>query len=168
MNGGVSHMETFDPKPMLTKYAGKTISETPYANVLDPKKLAVERVALPIGARANTLFPLQDGFRKYGESGIEVCNNFPRIGANVDKLAIVRSMWTTDSNHGAQTQFHSGRHFKDGSFPTLDAHKAERYPQDKALAARVASYELAYRMQMSVPDVIDFSKETPATKKLYG
>jgi hypothetical protein len=244
MNGGVSHMETFDPKPMLTKYAGKTISETPYADVLDPKKLAVERVALPIGARANTLFPLQDGFRKYGESGIEVCNNFPRIGANVDKLAIVRSMWTTDSNHGAQTQFHSGRHFKDGSFPTLgawvhyglgtlnenlpqfisigtrpywnlrdgfylgqnhdavplrvdpkapldyctperafspdarsigidlsrqlNAHKAERYPQDKALAARVASYELAYRMQMSVPDVIDFSKETLATKKLYG
>src|SRR5919109_4473006 len=29
MNGGVSHMETFDPKPMLTKYAGKSIAETP-------------------------------------------------------------------------------------------------------------------------------------------
>jgi hypothetical protein len=244
MNGGVSHMETFDPKPMLTKYAGKTISETPYADVLSPEKLKIERVALPIGARANMLFPLQDGFRKYGESGIEVCNNFPRIGANVDKLAIVRSMWTTDSNHGAQTQFHSGRHFKDGSFPTLgawvhyglgtlnenlpqfisigtrpywnlrdglylgqnhdavplrvdpkapldyctperafssdarsiginfsrrlNALKEERYPKDKALSARVASYELAYRMQMSVPEVIDFSKETAATKKLYG
>ena len=30
MNGGVSHMESFDPKPMLTKYAGKTIAETPF------------------------------------------------------------------------------------------------------------------------------------------
>src|SRR6188768_3838045 len=76
MNGGVSHMESFDPKPMLTKYAGKTINETPYADVLSPEKLNIERVALPIGARANTLYPLQDNFRKYGESGIEVCNNF--------------------------------------------------------------------------------------------
>ena len=39
----------------------------------------------------------------------------------MDKLAIVRSMWTTDSNHGAQTQFHSGRHNNDGEFPTLGA-----------------------------------------------
>src|SRR5438045_9793630 len=30
MNGGVSHMETFDPKPMLTKFAGKTIADTPF------------------------------------------------------------------------------------------------------------------------------------------
>ena len=59
--------------------------------------------------------------RKYGESGIEVSDYFPRIGANVDQLAIVRSMWTTDSNHGAQTQFHSGRHMNDGQFPTLGA-----------------------------------------------
>lgn len=35
MNGGVSHMESFDPKPMLTKYAGKTIAETPFAEVQD-------------------------------------------------------------------------------------------------------------------------------------
>ena len=40
MNGGVSHMESFDPKPVLTKYGGKTISETPFAAVQDPKKLA--------------------------------------------------------------------------------------------------------------------------------
>src|SRR5215475_3704072 len=39
MNGGVSHMETFDPKPMLTKYAGKTIAETPYKDTQDPEKL---------------------------------------------------------------------------------------------------------------------------------
>src|SRR4051812_36265480 len=246
MNGGCSHVESFDPKPMLNKYAGKTIAETPFADVLNPKKLAIERVVSPDanGTMHMTLYPMQTGYRKYGESGIEVSDYFPRIGANVDKLAIVRSMWTTDSNHGAQTQFHSGRHFKDGSFPTLgawvhyglgtlnenlpqfisigtrpywnlrdglylgqnhdavplrvdpkapldyctperafasdarsvgidlsrrlNAHKQERYPKDKALAARVASYELAYRMQMSVPDVIDFSKETPATKKLYG
>ena len=39
MRGGVSHMESFDPKPALDRYAGKTISETPYAYVQDPERL---------------------------------------------------------------------------------------------------------------------------------
>lgn len=123
MNGGVSHMESFDPKPMLTKYAGKTIAETPFADAQDPKKLAIERLVVPDGNgnQRNTLYPLQVGFRKYGESGIEVSDWFPHVAKQVDKLAIVRSMWTTDSNHGAQTQFHSGRHQNDGDFPTLGA-----------------------------------------------
>src|SRR5947208_2100020 len=38
-----------------------------------------------------------------------------------DGIAVVRSMYTTDDNHGAQTQFHSGRHMLDGEFPTLGA-----------------------------------------------
>ncbi len=246
MNGGVSHMESFDPKPMLTKYAGKTISETPYADTQDPKKLAIERLVVPDanGNQRNKLYPLQIGFKKHGESGIEISDWFPHIAKQVDKLALVRSMWTTDSNHGAQTQFHSGRHQNDGSFPTLgawvhyglgslndnlpqfisigkreywnkrDGHylgpshdavplkidpknplsfgqpgrpfsqesqsigqnllkqlnnlRSEDYPNDPTLEARIASYELAYRMQKSVPDVVDFSKETAATKSLYG
>jgi hypothetical protein len=246
MNGGVSHMESFDPKPMLNKYAGKTIAETPYADTQDPKKLAIERLVVPDanGNQRNELYPLQIGFRKHGESGIEVCDWFPHIARNVDRLAVVRSMWTTDSNHGAQTQFHSGRHMNDGEFPTLGAwvhyglgslndnlpqfisigsreywnkrdgfylgpaHDAvplridpanpldfsqpERpfsaesqavgadlirelnmlrgveYPHDSALAARIDSYELAFRMQRSVPEVMDFSQETAATKAMYG
>src|SRR3954465_7292820 len=40
MNGGVRHVETFAPKPMLTKYAGKSIAETPFKDTQDPKKLA--------------------------------------------------------------------------------------------------------------------------------
>src|SRR5262245_33271964 len=123
MNGGVSHMESFDPKPMLNKYAGKTIAETPFADTLDPKKLAIERLVSKDanGNPQKVLYPMQNGFRKYGQSGVEVSDYFPRIGQNVDRLAIVRSMWTTDSNHGAQTQFHSGRHMNDGEFPTLGA-----------------------------------------------
>jgi uncharacterized protein (DUF1501 family) len=46
--------------------------------------------------------------------------------------------------------------------------RAEEYPGDSALAARIASYELAYRMQASVPEVLDFAKETEETKALYG
>ncbi|HXI51863.1 MAG TPA: DUF1501 domain-containing protein, partial [Candidatus Saccharimonadales bacterium] len=246
MNGGVSHLESLDPKPMLTRYGGKTIAETPFAAVQDPRKLAIERLVVPDanGNQRNTLYPLQVGFRKHGRSGIEVSDWFPHLGRSVDRLAIVRSMWTTDSNHGAQTQFHSGRNMLDGDFPTLgawvhyglgslndnlpqfisigtreywnkkDGHylgpahdavplridpanpldfgrserpmsapaqKASRdllhnlhalrgveYPDDPALAARVASYELAFRMQMSVPEALDFSRETAETRALYG
>ncbi|MFN9040024.1 MAG: DUF1501 domain-containing protein, partial [Planctomyces sp.] len=44
----------------------------------------------------------------------------------------------------------------------------QQYPQDAALAARVASYELAFRMQQSIPEIVDFSQETAATQALYG
>jgi hypothetical protein len=246
MNGGVSHVESFDPKPMLTKYAGKTIAETPFADAQNPKKLAIERLVVPDanGNQRNTLYPLQTGFKKHGRSGIEVSDWFPHIARNADRLAVVRSLWTTDSNHGAQTQFHSGRNMLDGEFPTLgawvhyglgslndnlpqfisigtreywnkkDGHylgpahdavplridpknpldfgqperpfsedaqsvgrdlvrelnalRGVEYPNDPALAARVASYELAFRMQQSVPEVLDYSKESERTKALYG
>lgn len=246
MNGGVSHMESFDPKPMLTKYAGKTIKETPYADVQDPAKLALERLAVPDanGNQRNELYPLQVGYRPHGQSGLEISDWFPHIAKHADELAIVRSMWTTDSNHGAQTQFHSGRHMNDGSYPNLgawvhyglsslndelpqyislgnreywnrrDGHylgpahdavplrvdphnpldfaqplagtsmagrqigidllrdlhqqRSAESPDDAALAARVAAYELAFRMQRSVPEVMDFADETEATRQLYG
>src|SRR5437762_8391072 len=78
MNGGVSHLESFDPKPMVTKYAGKTIAETPFKDVQDPKKLAIERVVVPDanGNQRNTLFALQSSFRKHGESGLEISDWF--------------------------------------------------------------------------------------------
>ena len=246
MNGGVSHVESFDPKPMLNVHGGKTIAQTPFAHVQDPKRLAIERLVVPDanGNQRNTLYPLQVGFRRHGKSGVEVSDWFPHVARQADRIAFVRSMWTTDSNHGAQTQFHSGRHQNDGDFPTLgawvhyglgslnenlpqfisigtreywnkrDGHylgpahdavplridpanpldfgrhegswtaadrrtgldlartlnglRGVEYPGDPAIAARLASYDLAYRMQMSVPDVVDFSRETAETKALYG
>ena len=120
MNGGVSHAESFDPKPEMTKYAGKSISETPYANTQDPARLNRREVAFNVELRQK-IYPLQVGFRKYGECGIELSDWVPHMGSCIDDIAIVRSMWTTDDNHGAQTQFHSGRHTLDGEFPTLGA-----------------------------------------------
>lgn len=247
MNGGVSHLETFDPKPELDKYAGKTISETPYKSVQDPEKLALARVTVindANGQQRNVLYPTQIGFKKYGDAGIDVSDWLPNVATCVDDLAIIRSLYTTDDNHGAQTQFHSGRHNLDGEFPTLGAwvhyglgslsdevpqfismgkreywnnrdgfylgpahdavpirvdpdkpldyakpqadrtmqeqqvafHLVDRlnsirggqYPEDEALAARMKSYELAFRMQTSVPDVLRFSEETEETRRLYG
>ncbi len=251
MVGGTSHLESFDPKPVLNQYAGKTYRETPYAGALD-SPLVKENLRELIQGLHNphtTLFPLQVGYRKRGESGIEVSDWFPHVGDCVDDLAVVRSMWTTDNNHGAQLQFHTGRHVLEGPFPTigswvhyglgslnddlpqfvvlgnpladccggmgghggsylgpshdgvqieinpadplpfaspgkgvyreeqkgefalvdrLDRLSAAQHPDDAALKARIKSYELAFRMQMAVPEVLKFSDESPAIQRLYG
>jgi hypothetical protein len=124
MRGGVSHMESFDPKPMLTKYAGKTIGETPYKGVQAPEKLKNVRVVVvndANGQQRNVIFPLQVGSQRYGQCGVEISDWFPHIGSCADDIAFIRSMWTTDDNHGAQVQFHSGRHMLDPHEPTLGA-----------------------------------------------
>ena len=252
MLGGTSHMESFDPKPALNKYAGKTLRETPYGkeilespfyrkNVRD--FAGVPRALLP------KVYPLQIGYRKRGQSGIEISDWWPHLSQCADDLAVVRSIWTTDNDHAAQLQFHTGRHIFDGFFPSIGAwvhyglgslndnlpkfvvlgqgpneccggngaHSGSylgpehdgipmnisptnplpfgtpgskvfikerreqldlleklngvagvRYPDDPVMRARIKAYELAYRMQMSVPDVMALNRETAATNKMYG
>jgi hypothetical protein len=119
--GGMSQMETFDPKPELTKYSGKTFTDTPYKEVLDSPflKKNLREVIDGLHHVQPKIYELQVGYRKWGQSGIEISDWWPHTAACVDDLAIVRSMWTTDNNHGAQLQFHTGRHALEGSFPTI-------------------------------------------------
>ncbi len=252
MIGGTSHVESFDPKPALNRYAGKTIAETPYADALKNKLSGNLRVLLqdqPELHIRRSLYPLQVGYRKRGECGIEISDWWPHLGSCIDQLAVIRSMWTTDNDHGAQLQFHTGRHMLEGQFPTIgswvhyglgalsddlpsfvvigspiadccgglgghgasylgpehdgiqlsvDANSplpfatpardvfreeqagefellgrlnrlsAARYPDDSALRARIKSYELAFRMQTAVPEVMQFAGEPAATQRLYG
>jgi hypothetical protein len=252
MIGGTSHLESFDPKPALNRYAGKTIAETPFADVLKNKLTGNLRELLqdkPELHVRRTLYPLQVGFQKRGQSGIEISEWWPHLGSCVDQIAIIRSMWTTDNDHGAQLQFHTGRHMLEGPFPTIgswvhyglgslnddlprfvvlgspiadccggmgghgasylgpehdgiqlsvdpknplpfatpakDVFREEqagefellgrlnrlsalKYPDDAALRARIRSYELAFRMQTAVPDVVNLHGESPATERLYG
>jgi hypothetical protein len=195
------------------------------------------------------IYPMQVGFQKSGRSGIEVSDWWPHVAGCIDDLAVVRSMWTTDNDHGAQLQFHTGRHVAEGPFPTIgswihyglgslnddlpsfvvlgapladccggmsghgasylgpdhdgvrldvdpkaplpfamptrDVFREEqadelellgrlnhlaavKYPDDPGLRARIKSYELAARMQTSVPEVVGFTAESPATQALYG
>jgi len=116
MIGGVSHLESFDPKPALNKYAGTSIGETPFKSVLDRKFLDENiRTAAPDMRKIlSKLYPMQIGYSKRGESGIEVSEWWPHVGGCVDDLAIIRSMWTNDIDHGAQLQFHTGRNRLDG------------------------------------------------------
>lgn len=82
MNGGPSHLDTFDPKPILERYAGKEL----------PFNLPTER---PTGAA----FPSPFKFKKYGQSGIEVSELFPHVAASIDDLAVIRSMHADVPNH---------------------------------------------------------------------
>jgi hypothetical protein len=106
MVGGTSHMESFDPKPELTRHAGKTIAQSPYKSTLDSPfvKQNVREVVAGLHKVHPTIYPLQTGFRKHGESGLEVSDWWPHVGSCADDLAVVRSFWTTDNNHGAQLQ----------------------------------------------------------------
>src|ERR1700722_6716093 len=70
--GGVSHVESFDPKPALDRYAGQSIEATPYKDVLNPSKLKDLVSANPQHGGRKILMGLNTGFRKYGESGLEV------------------------------------------------------------------------------------------------
>lgn len=252
MLGGTSHLESFDPKPALNQHAGKTFEETPFneaivkspfyrANVRD--FAGVPRDLMP------KVYPLQIGYAPRGQSGIEVSDWWPHLSSHIDDIAVVRSMWTTDNDHAAQLQFHTGRHIFDGFFPSIGswihyglgtlnddlpqfvvlgggpgdccggvgAHSASylgpehsgvplridpsnplpfgspgatvtreerqdqmqllqelntlagvEYPHDAALRARIKAYELAFRMQMAVPGIVDFAQETERTQHLYG
>jgi len=251
MLGGVSHVESFDPKPVLSQYAGKQLSATPYRDVLSNprnKENLKAFVASPHNIRL-TLYPLQTGFKERGKNGVQVSDWFPHMGDLMHEVSLVRSMWTTDNDHGAILQFHTGRHIFEGYLPTLGSWvhyglgslnenlpsfvalgeppsdccggngthgsgylgpehagvvlgtnpenplpfvspgpgvspeeqrrefaflsklnglSSVEYPADPALRARIKSYELAFRMQMAVPDAIRFKDELPETQKLYG
>ncbi len=122
MIGGTSHVESFDPKPELNKYGGKSLTETPHKDALTNPLVKNVRIPIPNDANGHirqTLYPLQVGYRKRGQSGIEVSDWWPQVGDCIDDIAVVRSMWTTDNNHGAQLQFHTGRHSLEGAFPTI-------------------------------------------------
>ena len=249
LSGGVSHLETFDPKPLLNRYAGKTYDETTLPN---PQKLPLyrERSRSVVGFDrevVSQIMPLQTGFRRFGTVGCEVSDWLPHLAGVVDDLCVVRSMYTTDNDHGAEFQFHTGRHFLDEQQPTIgswvsyglgslnenlpqfvflgeykdprvkkdfEAHylgpqhsavelsldprnplpfgrraegvsaevqrnefslihelnqvTASEYPDDEALAARIRSYELAYRMQMSAPEALNWTEEPESVQRLYG
>lgn len=83
MNGGPSHVDTFDPKPSLQKYAGQSL---PMPN------LATER-------KTGAAFPSPYKFQKYGQSGIEVSEIFSHTAQHIDDIAVIRSMHADVPNH---------------------------------------------------------------------
>jgi hypothetical protein len=235
MHGGVSHVDTWDPKPELTRYSGQTL---PASFV---KGLKTSRIDFTKALARGSAWP----FRKRGQSGLEISDLFPHMASHADNLALVRSCHGDAFDHapamylhGTGSQFpgrpslgawvvyglgsenqnlpafvvmtdgamkcgpqgygagflpavYQGTMFRGGKSPVLDLatpegisqqtqratldlvadldreHLRER-PFDTDLEARLESYELAFRMQSEAPEAVDISKESEATKKLYG
>ena len=181
MNGGPSQVDTFDPKPELTKYDGKKI----------PLELKTER---PTGMAMKSPF----SFKKYGESGLEVSEIFSKVGeACADELCVIRSMRADVPNHepslllmncgdsrlprpsvGSWVTYGLGTENQNlpgfvsmcpGGYPISRTQKhAEERGRDQELEARLESFELAYRMQLEATDAFDVSKEPKYIREMYG
>jgi Protein of unknown function (DUF1501) len=233
MNGAPSHIDTFDPKPVLTKYNG-----TPYEG-----KLTVGSNGRPVGYLMQSPFE----FRRYGQSGLEISSLFPHTSRFADDLCVIRSMHTDTAAHasgclqmntgnvligkpslgswlnyglgtmneslpgfvvmidprggpigsasnwtaGYMPAAYQGTMFRSGEAPLLDLATPEGvtsrtqrdaldllndlngehlrlHPDESELAARINSYELAYRMQTSAAEVVDLGRESEKTRERYG
>jgi len=232
MYGGVSHVDTFDPKPDLTRNHGKPMNKG--------------KVDVFFGNPGN-LMASPYKFKKHGQCGTEVSELYPHLAQRVDDLCLIRSVYTTSNNHSpAIFQMNSGNMrpgnpslgswvtyglgsenenlpayivmydwrggpiggapnwssgfmpaafqgtpFRSGNVPIVDLNppkwvdphlqRAEvdliqkmnqEHQESRAgnsdLDARIAAYELAFQMQTNAPEAVDISKESEATKKLYG
>jgi hypothetical protein len=227
MCGGVSHIDTFDPKD--NKWAGTLMDAIGFGDNLAPMRRPV--------------IPCLRTFTRHGQSGTPVSDWFPHVGRVIDDIAVVRSMWCHESNHFPAVietcTGHRGRIFDHPSFGSWIAYalgsanrnlptfvnigrpsspvqltggylgasvaatpfqsgpapipnlnppqgtSAERQRQMEALerlneefrqqyalnsdiAARARAYELAARMQLAAPEVVDFSREPRHVQALYG
>jgi hypothetical protein len=228
MCGGVSHIDTFDPKD--NKFAGKLIDAVGFGdNNAQMKRPVIE---------------CHRKFTRYGESGIPVSDWFPHVGSMIDNIAVVRSFWCQEGNHFPAvietTTGHRGRQidhptlgswvnyalgsanenlpafinigrpsspvqltggylgamvaatpFQQGDTPIpnlkppatssttertrqlqtlheLNQEFRDQYAINSNIAARAKAYELAARMQVAAPPLVDFSNETADIKELYG
>ena len=230
MDGGVSQVDTFDPKPRLTREDGK-----PFGLRMEPTQFEDN------GATLGSPW----AFRPRGQSGLPVSELFPQVGSRADDLCVIRSMVSRFSEHNAANYFlHSGSGMagrpsmgawttyglgtENGDLPgyvvldgglipsggvdcfgpgflpashqasllrndlpalaniqpletapglqrdkltsvrALDAAALTRLGSHDALEAAIANAELAYRMQMSVPEATSIAGESEATRRLYG
>ncbi len=233
MAGGPSHLETFDPKPLLTKLDGQPRP----AEFGDAKYQFIRRDARLLGSRQT--------FRKCGRSGTEVSDLFPHLARCIDDIAVIRSChgdmvvhsaaqyelftgrvvpgfpsmgaWViyglgSESQslpsyvvmpdpHGAleagqpmyangflpavyqPTMFRSGpRPIRNLDLPggvsrvrraetvrlIRELNQATLDPADDEFAARISTYDLAFKMQTEAPEVFALSGETRETLDLYG
>jgi hypothetical protein len=236
MHGGVSHVDTFDPKPALTRHTGQQLSAE-LARTIKTSFIHDPTKAILRGSPWT--------FHPGGNCGTPVSDLFPRVRERMDDIAVVRSCFGDVFDHapaiylrnsgsqfpgrpclgswvvyglGTENQnlpsfvvmsdgstksgppaysagflpaVYQGTVFRSGDDPILYLHNPEGIsretqretlsfigkldqmhraarPGDSTLEARIASYELAFRMQTAAPEAVDFAKESPATRKLYG
>ncbi|WP_417747406.1 DUF1501 domain-containing protein [Rosistilla oblonga] len=95
MSGGPGHMDTFDPKPLLSKMDGEYV----------PDSIAATVPNIPRAGVGSKLMASPFGFKKYGESGIEVSELLPHTAKHVDDLCVIRSLNHRIPVHGPGENF---------------------------------------------------------------
>ena len=228
MDGGVSQVDSFDPKPRLDKEHGKKPTFKTDATVFNAK---------------GNLMASPWKFKRYGESGIPVSDLFPHVGTCADHLCVIRSMTAFSANHpnavygihtghpllgwpsmGAWVSFGLGSanenlpsfvalhggitpnggvpNFGSGFLPSnhsgsvlepgrpmrnirrrepietqrrklrrlseIDGDLLGRLGHAPQVESAIRNHELAFRMQMRVPEAMDLAGESAATKRMYG
>ncbi|MBM3759945.1 MAG: DUF1501 domain-containing protein [Acidobacteria bacterium] len=237
--GGPSHLETFDSKPKLAAMHGKPM----------PDSFTKGQQIAQLQGKPLICYGPQQNFARFGKSGQEICELFPKIGSVADDICIVKSMWTEQINHdpahtimntgsiitgrpsmgswiayglgaetedlpgfvvmmssgrGGQNQPIAARQWSAGMLPSkfqgvkfnsvgdpvlyvrnppgvtrdmqkdsIDAvnrlnQKTYAAIEDPEIQTRIAQYEMAFRMQSSVPDLVDMSKEPTNVMEMYG
>jgi hypothetical protein len=97
MDGGPSHLDTFDPKPAVNQHAGQ------------PLPSSIERVITPMGVSDNPLLASRRTWRQCGESGLPVSDWYPEVGQCIDDICVIRSCWANGLNHvGSVCQMNTG------------------------------------------------------------
>jgi hypothetical protein len=84
LNGGMSQVDTFDPKPMLDKHHGEP---------MPGPKIETDRAS-------GNLMRSPFRFRQCGKSGLPVSEIFPKVGERIDDICVIRSCWSDNGNHG--------------------------------------------------------------------
>jgi hypothetical protein len=235
MEGGPSHLDTFDPKPALDRLAGRPIPDS------------FGEVITAMGEFRSPILPSRRTWKQHGQSGLWVSDWLPQVAQCADELAVIRSCWADGINHstgvcqmntgsilagrpslgswvsyglgtenanlpafvvlqdtpaqvingprnwgaGFMPAVHQGVRMQGGSEPIphlntpegltaaqqqgklgfldrLNRRFAAGHPEQTDLEARIASYELAFRMQAEAPEAVDLSRESAATRRLYG
>jgi len=231
MYGGPSQMDLFDYKPALQKRDGQTVNmEIRRRDVQSSKLLASRRT-----------------FQQHGQSGLWCCDLLPNLARQMDKLAVIKSLYADSFAHGsAMIQMNSGRiiqgypsmgswlsyglgslnqnlpgyvvmldprggpisgaaNWSSGFMPAayqgtifrssdqpilnlspasgitatmqrdlistanaLNAQHLSTHPGYSELQARIATYELAFQLQTTAPEALDLTRESAATKEMYG
>ena len=236
MHGGVSHVDTFDPKPELTRRSGQPLS------IELAKTIKTSFIHDPTKA---ILRGSPWAFQPGGKCGTPVSDLYPHLRQRMDDVTVIRGCYGDVFDHapaiylrnsgsqfpgrpclgswvtyglGSENQnlpafvvmsdgstksgppaysagflpaVYQGTVFRGGQTPILylrnpagvtdeaqrdtlgfigevDRMHDSARAADSTLDARIASYELAYRMQSAAPETVDFSQETEATRKLYG
>ncbi|WP_417377703.1 DUF1501 domain-containing protein [Gimesia sp.] len=235
MEGGPSQIDTFDPKPLLNKLAGKSLPDS-FGEILTAA-----------GESRSPLLVSKRKWKQHGEAGTWVSDWLPEIATCVDDIAVIRSCWADGLNHsssvcqmntcsltggrpslgswvtyglgsenrdlpsfvvmqdnrsqvvngprnwgtGFMPAVYQGIQLREGKQPIPNLNNPEgitdirqqsklsllkslnqdfthEHSRQTQLEARIASYELAFRMQAEAPEAVDLSQETEATRKLYG